>query len=66
LDPAEGDIRWPLADDNTGLEKFSRMLQSFSKLSEIYSGFWCSQMLAGLLIILVILDFMDFQKRLGR
>jgi len=64
-DPAERDVRWPLTDDNTGLEKFSRVLSSFSKLSELYSAFWCFQMLAGLLMILVMMDSMDFQKRLG-
>ena len=64
-DPVEVEIRWPLTDDNTGLEKFSRVLSSFSKLSDIYSAFWCFQMLAGLLMILVMIDSMDFQKRLG-
>lgn len=65
LDPAEGVIRWPLAEVNTGLEQFTRLLLSFSRLNVLYTSFWASQGLVGVVIVLVILDSMQFQKRLG-
>lgn len=54
-------IRWPLADDNTGLEKFAQLLQSFSRLSDLYTRFWISQALAAMVIVIfIVLDAMDF------
>jgi hypothetical protein len=50
-----------LADDNTGLEKFAQLLQSFSRLSDLYTRFWISQALAAMVIVIfIVLDAMDF------